>query len=82
MPLWPEPLLEGSHYLNLDLSPGQENKSGSITNKIDSWLQSALLIPSIRRNNADYFDRYLMPEMLGRSICQTVEDRSSGRPNS
>lgn len=80
--LWPEPLLEGSHYLNLDLSPGREKNSRGITDKIDSWLQSDLLIPAISRNNVDYFDRYLMPEMLGKSICQTVDDRSSGRPNS
>lgn len=79
---WPQPLLEGSHYLNLDLFPGQESKSVSIGEKLDSWLQSELLISSISQNNADYFDRFLMPEMLGTYICRTVEDWRSGMPSS
>lgn len=79
MTLWPEPLIEGRHYLNLNLSPGHEEEAGNLADKVDSWLQSDSLVPSISRNTADYFDRYLAPETLGKSICQTVEDRYSSK---
>jgi hypothetical protein len=73
--LWPEPLAEGSHYLNLGLSAGREITPRTVADKIDSWLQSASLIPSISRNTADYFDRFLAPDKLGASILRTVQDR-------
>jgi hypothetical protein len=81
MTLWPEPLIEGKHYLNLNLSPDKE-EVGDISDKMDSWLQSDSLVSSISHNTADYFDRYLAPEMLGRSMIQTVEGWSaSNRAN-
>ena len=73
MTLWPEPLVEGKHYLNLNISPGREEEVDDVTNKIDSWLQNGSLLSSISRNTADYFDHYLEPARLGRSMIQTVE---------
>jgi len=76
--LWPEPLVEGKHYLDLDCPQGQEDAgkmANKIADKIDSWLQNESLLSSVSRNAADYFDRYLEPEKLGRAMMQTVEDR-------
>ena len=73
MTLWHEPLVEGKHYLNLNFSLKREQESGNIRDKIESWLQNDSLISSISMNTAGYFDLYLEPEMLGRSIIQTVE---------
>jgi hypothetical protein len=81
MTLWPEPLVEGKHYLNLNLLPGREHQAVEIEGKIDSWLQDNSLLSFVSRNTADYFDRYLAPGMLGRSIIQAVEDRCSVQPN-
>lgn len=72
--VWPEPLVEGKHFLNLNLPPGREEECDA-ANAIDSWLQSNSLVPSISRNTAGYFDSYLEPERLGRSISQVIEGR-------
>ncbi len=80
MTLWPEPLVEGRHYLNLNLLPGQEEEAGDIADKMNSWLQSDSLLPSLSRNTTDYFDRHLTPEMLGKSMIEAVEDRRSVQP--
>jgi hypothetical protein len=75
MTIWPEPLVEGKHYLNLSLLPGQEQQTSEVAVKIDSWLRDDALSISLSRNTADYFDRYLEPEMLGNSILQTVDEQ-------
>lgn len=77
---WPVPLVEGKHYLNLNLVPGREEESGEVASRIDSWLQNDSLLSSISRNTADYFDRYLAPETLGKSMIQAAEDRRSAQP--
>ena len=77
MTLWPEPLVEDKHYLNLDSPPNKEAQTGAITAKIDSWLQHPSLISSVSSNTADYFDRYLTPKMLGQAIIQTVQKQRS-----
>ena len=71
--LWPKPLIETQHYLNLNFTPSQERETGDIPDRIDSWLQSDSLVHSISRNTADYFDGHLEPVMLGRSMMQMVE---------
>ncbi len=78
--VWPAPLEEERHYLNLDISPDRGHESGYISERVESWLKSDSLISSVSHNAAGYFDRFLEPEMLGRSIIQAVESWPSAMP--
>jgi hypothetical protein len=71
--IWPEPLVEGKHYLNLDFCPGRGDAK-KIPEKIGAWLKDESLILSISHNTAEYFDRYLSPEKLGTWVMQSVKE--------
>jgi hypothetical protein len=73
---WPEPLVEGKHYLNLNFLPGQEKRTSGVAGAIEFWLQDNSLLLSVSRDTANYFDHYLEPEMLGNSILRSVDERA------
>ena len=77
---WPEPLIEGKHYLNLNFPPGCKNSTSGVAEQIDRWLQQDALVPSIGHNTAAYFDQFLAPQMLGNQIIRAVEDWQAAQP--
>jgi len=72
---WPKPLAEGLHYLNLGLVPGKEAEAEPPAKIIEAWLADKALLASIESNTARYFDEYLAPEALGKSILAELESQ-------
>ena len=76
--VWPEPLLENTNFLSLDLDVGlgkplaSDDQYSAIPGKIERWLSDDERINRISRQNADYFDRFLAPEKVGGYIRETV----------
>jgi hypothetical protein len=76
--LWPQPLLNDVHYLDLgvenapDHSVAEESEYRAIPEKIRGWLSKPEKIEQVALNSADYFDRFLTPERVGAQIIQKV----------
>jgi hypothetical protein len=81
--VWPVPLREGLHYsaLNLLTSPGRptadEASYRCVPDLLDCLLCDSERVERLRGATADYFDRHLRPELVGRSICDAVARRVS-----
>ncbi len=77
--LWPEPLTAGVHFLSLaaETNVGQplasEAQYGAIPAMIESWLADRNLAERIGRNNAEYFDRFLVPQRVGERIVREAQ---------
>jgi hypothetical protein len=75
---WPEPLVEGVHYLALGTETGVDQpvapdaQYAAIPGKIEAWLADRDLSSRIGRANAEYFDRFVDPERLGEQILAEV----------
>jgi hypothetical protein len=76
---WPEPLVEGEHFLALGAETGvdqplaTDEQYASIPTKIDAWLADGDLAARIARNNGAYYDRHLAPARVGEHFMKTVE---------
>jgi hypothetical protein len=82
---WPQPLLEHTHFLSLDAptAPGEPVASdryyAEIPEKIEAWLSDDALTANIRRNNEEYFDRFLEPGRVGGHIVKEATAVHRGR---
>jgi hypothetical protein len=81
--LWPAPLIEREHFLNLGVEPEAETcvasdyRYATISGLIEKYLSDENNLMRIRENNARYFDRNLMPESVGRYICAQVTEANT-----
>ena len=73
---WPEPLVEGKHFLTLKAAPGGDGMK-DVPARMQGWLDQDGLLEAIGRNTADYFDRMLDFEPLGESIVRGIEEAMS-----
>jgi hypothetical protein len=77
--VWPQPLLEGTNYLNLALqvtpsrSIAGDAEYDAVASRLADWLRQPELIQKVASANADYFDRILDPTSLGRYIARSIE---------
>jgi hypothetical protein len=76
--VWPEPLVEGEHYLNLGVNIGPSQATAPeaqyrlIGEKIQSWLTQSGLVRQISQNTAEYFDLHATPERIGHHLLNSV----------
>lgn len=76
---WPQPLVEGEHYLSLgtDTPPGQPVASdaqyAAIPERIEAWLADGELARRIGRANGDYYDRFVDPERVGEHVASAAQ---------
>jgi hypothetical protein len=82
--VWPEPLREGVHFLQLGAlaTPGaciaDERAYSDIPARLEQVLADDRLVREIRANAADYFDRHLAPEAVGRCFLEIVLNHTPG----
>lgn len=69
--LWPSPLVENQHYLNLDVPPGA-SASQDLADRVSRWLEDPSLISRVYTRNAEYFDRHLEPIQLGQFMMDRI----------
>jgi hypothetical protein len=74
--IWPAPLVEGQHYLNLHTAPGSTNFD-SVPADVTRWLATPGLVEDMSRATASYFDDHIAPGSLGREIVSVVEAHSA-----
>ena len=71
---WHVPLVEGVHYLSLDVSPDDplppEEFTRRVVDRVESWLTTENLIESGSENAAAYFDDYMTPDAMGGYIVE------------
>jgi len=89
---WHAPLVEGRHYVHLDVPyhPGEGAgiDTRTLTDRVESWVASEELTESISRNTERYFDEHLTPAVLGKYIldyavsCATTSSPSSATASS
>jgi hypothetical protein len=83
--VWPEPMREGVHFLHLGAvaTPGacmaNERAYSDIPARLEQFLTDDRLVREIRANAADYFDRHLAPEAVGRCFFETVLNHTARR---
>lgn len=76
--LWPAPLCLGKHYWSLDAETSlarpvaADDAYRAIPELLGGVIADAVRTAETRRATADYFDRYLAPESVGRQIRETT----------
>lgn len=81
--IWPAPLVEGQHYLSLNLNTGRDQLVADaaaydrVPELLESFLSNEQLVPQIRESAAAYFDNNLRPDRVGKRIfdevCQRIQ---------
>jgi hypothetical protein len=81
--LWPAPLIEREHFLNLRAEPDTgtcvagDYKYAAIPDLIEAYLSDENNLKRIRENNGRYFDCNLTPASVGRYICARVAEANT-----
>lgn len=76
--LWPQPIEDGQHYLNLgiEVSPtvhvASQKSYKEATERLQKFILNKEHIKSIAVNNADYFDNHFSPKSIGNLICKEI----------
>jgi len=82
-PRWPEPLLDGTHYVSGGIArPADTSAAGAaeyekLIDTIGQLLKDDGRINRLQRNSADYFDRHAAPRKVGEYILSSVADKLS-----
>ena len=80
---WPQPLVEGEHYLSLGVTTppgrwlGAAADYDAVTERMEAIVADETRTMHIREQTASYFDENLKPESLGQYLCRAVMDANS-----
>ena len=80
-PQWPEPLIEGTHYLSggikrpFDTSAANSEEYEKLADKVLQITRDEDSIRRLQRNSADYFDNHAAPQRVGEYILSCLKSK-------
>jgi hypothetical protein len=74
--VWPQPLVEGTHFGALTLETGEEHPLAAdeeyerAADFVESYISKPDTVRQMAESAAQYFDAHLDPKRLGRQVCE------------